>query len=224
MHLQPPCSNRLFGFPPSKRGKKRSPRSKRASCRPSLLEEEESKQARADVLLAYKDLQSSLMRKMILEEKQRIDGRKLNEIRPIDIEQAILPRTHGSSLFTRGETQTLAVCTLGGETTAQRYEDLHGEGLSRFYLQYFFPPFSVGEVGRMGAPGRREIGHGKLAERALASILPKQEDIPLRHPPRVEYHRIERLLFDGLRLRRLPCHDGCWRAYQDAPFPASRWA
>jgi polyribonucleotide nucleotidyltransferase len=115
---------------------------------------------------------------MILEEGRRIDGRKLNEIRPIDIEQSLLPRTHGSSLFTRGETQTLAVCTLGGETSAQRYEDLNGEGLSRFYLQYFFPPFSVGEVGRMGAPGRREIGHGKLAERALASILPKQETFP----------------------------------------------
>jgi polyribonucleotide nucleotidyltransferase len=138
----------------------------------------ESKQMKTDALLAYKNLQSSLMRKMILEEGRRIDGRKLNEIRPIDIEQSILPRTHGSSLFTRGETQTLAVCTLGGETSAQRYEDLNGEGLARFYLQYFFPPFSVGEVGRMGAPGRREIGHGKLAERSLASILPKQEAFP----------------------------------------------
>jgi len=139
---------------------------------------QEAKQLKTDVLMSYKNLQSSLMRKMILEEGRRIDGRKLNEIRPIDIEQAILPRTHGSSLFTRGETQTLAVCTLGGETSGQRYEDLHGEGLSRFYLQYFFPPFSVGEVGRMGAPGRREIGHGKLAERALSSILPKQEEFP----------------------------------------------
>ncbi len=143
-----------------------------------LAGKEDSKQAKTDVLLAYKNLQSSLMRKMILEEGRRIDGRGLNEIRPIDIEQSILPRTHGSSLFTRGETQTLAVCTLGGETSAQRYEDLNGEGLARFYLQYFFPPFSVGEVGRMGAPGRREIGHGKLAERALASILPKQESFP----------------------------------------------
>jgi polyribonucleotide nucleotidyltransferase len=138
----------------------------------------ESKQAKTDVSVAYKNLQSSLMRKMILEEGRRIDGRKLNEIRPIDIEQSILPRTHGSSLFTRGETQTIAVCTLGGETSAQRYEDLNGEGLARFYLQYFFPPFSVGEVGRMGAPGRREVGHGKLAERSLASILPKQEIFP----------------------------------------------
>lgn len=133
---------------------------------------------KADVFLSYKNLQSSLMRKMVLAEKKRIDGRGLKEIRPIDIEQGILPRTHGSSLFTRGETQAIAVCTLGGENTAQRYEDLHGEGAQRFYLQYSFPPFSVGEVGRVGSPGRREIGHGKLAERALAAILPKQEDFP----------------------------------------------
>lgn len=139
---------------------------------------EEAKYNKADVLLSYKNLQSTLMRKMILEEKKRLDGRGLKDIRNIDIEQGILPRTHGSSLFTRGETQSLAVCTLGGENTAQRFEDLHGEGTQRFYLQYFFPPFSVGEVGRMGAPGRREIGHGKLAERALAAILPKQEMFP----------------------------------------------
>ncbi len=143
-----------------------------------LPEGAEPKHQKADVLLSFKNLQSSLMRKMILEEKKRIDGRSLKEIRPIDVEQTILPRTHGSSLFTRGETQSLAVCTLGGETNAQRFEDLHGEGAARFYLQYFFPPFSVGEVGRMGTPGRREIGHGKLAERALTAILPKQEDFP----------------------------------------------
>lgn len=143
-----------------------------------LPEGEEPKHSKVDVLLSYKNLQSSLMRKMVLAEKKRIDGRGLKEIRPIDIEQAVLPRTHGSSLFTRGETQSLAVCTLGGENTAQRFEDLHGEGAQRFYLQYFFPPFSVGEVGRMGSPGRREIGHGKLAERALAAILPKQEEFP----------------------------------------------
>jgi len=141
-------------------------------------ENAEPKHKKADVLLCFKNLQSSLMRKMILQEKKRIDGRGLKEIRPIDVEQSILPRTHGSSLFTRGETQALAVCTLGGENTAQRFEDLHGENSQKFYLQYFFPPFSVGEVGRMGTPGRREIGHGKLAERALAAILPKHEDFP----------------------------------------------
>ncbi len=143
-----------------------------------LPEGEEAKFSKVDVMLAYKNLQSSIMRKMVLAEKKRIDGRGLNEIRQIDIEQSFLPRTHGSSLFTRGETQSLAVCTLGGENTAQRFEDLHGEGNQRFYLQYFFPPFSVGEVGRIGSPGRREIGHGKLAERALAAVLPKQEEFP----------------------------------------------
>lgn len=135
-------------------------------------------QLKADVQLAYKNLQSSLMRKMVLKERKRIDGRNLDEVRPIDIEQSILPRTHGSSLFTRGETQSLAVCTLGGESSAQRFEDLQGEKSQRFYLQYSFPPFSVGEVGRVGSPGRREIGHGKLAERALNAILPKKEEFP----------------------------------------------
>lgn len=141
-------------------------------------EGETPKHGKPDVLLSFKNLQSSFMRNMVLEEKRRIDGRGLEDIRPIHIEQALLPRTHGSSLFTRGETQSIAVCTLGGETAGQRYEDLHGESLQRFYLQYSFPPFSVGEVGRVGAPGRREVGHGKLAERALAAILPTQEEFP----------------------------------------------
>jgi polyribonucleotide nucleotidyltransferase len=143
-----------------------------------LPENVETTHSKVDVLLSFKNLQSSLMRKMILKEKKRSDGRGLKDIRVIDVEQSILPRTHGSSLFTRGETQSLAVCTLGGENTAQRFEDLHGENSQRFYLQYFFPPFSVGEVGRIGSPGRREIGHGKLAERALSATLPKQEEFP----------------------------------------------
>lgn len=131
-----------------------------------------------DVKTAFKKVTSNIMRKMILEENKRIDGRKLDEIRSIDAETGILSRTHGSALFTRGETQALAVCTLGGENMAQRYENIHEEGTQKFYLQYFFPPFSVGEVGRNGPPGRREIGHGKLAERALAAVLPSEEDFP----------------------------------------------
>lgn len=131
-----------------------------------------------DIQLSFKKFCSSQMRKMILEDKKRIDGRSFDEIRPIDIEHGFLPRTHGSALFTRGETQAIAVCTLGGESTGQRYEDLHGEGLRRFYLQYSFPPFSVGEVGRSGPPGRREVGHGKLAERAMSASLPTKEDFP----------------------------------------------
>lgn len=127
---------------------------------------------------ALKAVSSKVMRQMILKENLRSDGRKKDQIRPIDIEQGLLPRAHGSSLFTRGETQSMSVCTLGGESMAQRYETLDGEGSRRFYLQYFFPPFSVGEVGRIGAPGRREVGHGKLAERALEAILPKKGDFP----------------------------------------------
>ncbi len=131
-----------------------------------------------DILAILKKQKADMMRQTILKEKKRIDGRSPEEIRPISVEHGILPRTHGSSLFTRGETQALAVCTLGGETMAQRYEDLHGEGSRKFYLQYFFPPFSVGEVGRMGPPGRREVGHGKLAERSLQAVLPDSKDFP----------------------------------------------
>lgn len=131
-----------------------------------------------DVAAALKLVSSQRMRRMIVEENLRSDGRNSKTIRPIDIVQGILPRTHGSALFTRGETQSMAVCTLGGESMAQRYEDLHGESSHRFYLQYFFPPFSVGEVGRIGSPGRREIGHGKLAERALLATLPSKQAFP----------------------------------------------
>lgn len=142
------------------------------------LDETTSKYPLAQVKSALKELRASLMRLMILNEDKRSDGRHCKEIRSIFIEQGLLPRAHGSSLFTRGETQALAVCTLGGEGMAQRYENLDGEGTQRFYLQYFFPPFSVGEVGRMGAPGRREIGHGKLAERALLPLLPPKDKFP----------------------------------------------
>jgi polyribonucleotide nucleotidyltransferase len=138
----------------------------------------EAKYPASHVHYVIKEVSSKKMREMIVKEKVRSDGRSSTEIRPIDIEQAFLPRAHGSSLFTRGETQALAVCTLGGSSMAQRFEDLNGEGTQRFYLQYFFPPFSVGEVGRIGAPGRREIGHGKLAERALMAILPSKEQFP----------------------------------------------
>jgi polyribonucleotide nucleotidyltransferase len=131
-----------------------------------------------DVKAAFKEVQSNLLRKMILNENKRSDGRTCDQVRAIDIEMSLLPRTHGSALFTRGETQSLAVCTLGGETMAQRGENLDGEINSRFYLQYTFPPFSVGEVGRMGSAGRREIGHGKLAERSLAMIVPMIEHFP----------------------------------------------
>lgn len=143
-----------------------------------LSEDKTPKFAPFDVERALKKISSKYMREMILNENLRSDGRQSTDIRAIDVEQHLLPRAHGSSLFTRGETQALAVCTLGGGNMAQRFEDLHGEGASRFYLQYSFPPFSVGEVGRVGSPGRREVGHGKLAERALLATLPSKEEFP----------------------------------------------
>lgn len=143
-----------------------------------MPEGKEPVHSESNISAAFKQIQSKRMRRMIVKENLRPDGRNSTTIRPIEIVQSILPRTHGSSLFTRGETQSVAVCTLGGESMAQRFEDLHGENSHRFYLQYFFPPFSVGEVGRIGAPGRREVGHGKLAERALKAILPGKEAFP----------------------------------------------
>lgn len=139
--------------------------------------------------IAWKELVSERMRRRILDENIRPDGRNARTVRPITIDQAPLPGAHGSCLFTRGETQTLAVVTLGGDDMAQRFETLEGEDAARFYLQYSFPPFSVGEVGRTGPPGRREIGHGKLAERAMLAALPTQEDFP--YVTRVESNIME---------------------------------
>ena len=141
-------------------------------------EEGEPLYPKNEILAAFKKTQSRIMREMILTENVRSDGRKTDQVRPISIDMGYLPRTHGSSVFTRGETQSIAVATLGGDTMAQRYETVDGEGGRRFYLQYFFPPFCVGEAGRFGPPGRREIGHGKLAERALTATLPSQDDFP----------------------------------------------
>jgi polyribonucleotide nucleotidyltransferase len=146
--------------------------------RKHYLEVENPTYTKTQVDSTLKKVTAKIMRHMILTEKRRSDGRRLDEIRNIWIEPALLPRTHGSTLFTRGETQTIAVCTLGGESMAQRYEDLENDDYRKFYLQYTFPPFSVGEVGRMGAPGRREVGHGKLAERALQAALPSREEFP----------------------------------------------
>jgi polyribonucleotide nucleotidyltransferase len=143
-----------------------------------LPEDEEPVYNPSFIKQAIKKVTSSSLRETVLSKGVRCDGRKTNEIRPISIEQSFLPRTHGSSLFTRGETQTIAVCTLGGENMGQRYETIEGDGTQRFYLQYFFPPFSVGEVGRVGPPGRREVGHGKLAERSLTPTVPEREEFP----------------------------------------------
>ena len=118
------------------------------------------------------------MRRMILEEGRRIDNRKLNEIRPISCAAGILPRTHGSALFTRGQTQSLGVVTLGATSDSLIIDGLDPETRKKFYLHYNFPPFSVGEARPMRSPGRREIGHGALAERALAQVMPEASEFP----------------------------------------------
>ncbi len=124
------------------------------------------------------DLEKELMRERILAEGIRLDGRNTTQIRPISIEVGILPRTHGSSLFTRGETQSLTTVTLGTKNDEQTVDGLLEEYSKKFMLHYNFPPFSVGEVGRMSGVGRREIGHGNLAERALKIMFPEEEQFP----------------------------------------------
>ena len=130
-----------------------------------------------EIMLQLKNLEKDIVRTRILKSKKRIDGRGLSDVRPIKCEVGILPRTHGSALFTRGETQALVTTTLGTTDDEQRVESLEGLQRKRFMLHYNFPPFSVGETGRIGT-GRREVGHGKLAWRALNSSLPKKENFP----------------------------------------------
>jgi polyribonucleotide nucleotidyltransferase len=130
------------------------------------------------IALILHDLEKELMRERILTEGIRLDGRNTTQVRPITIELGVLPRTHGSALFTRGETQSLTTVTLGTKNDEQIIDGLREEYTKRFMLHYNFPPFSVGEVGRMMGVGRREIGHGNLAERALKMVLPDEEIFP----------------------------------------------
>jgi polyribonucleotide nucleotidyltransferase len=132
----------------------------------------------AKVAGAFKEAEKDVVRSSILNTKRRIDGRDLTTVRPIVCEVGILPRTHGSALFTRGETQALAVATLGTGEDEQYVDALQGTYKETFMLHYNFPPYSVGEVGRMSSPGRREIGHGKLAWRAIHPVLPDRESFP----------------------------------------------
>lgn len=127
---------------------------------------------------ALQDLEKRVVRRMMVEDRRRIDGRRFDEIRPISIEVGILPRTHGSALFKRGETQVLAVTTLGSSSDEQKIEALAGETFKSFMLHYNFPPYCVGEVRPLRGPGRREIGHGALAERAVKPLLPANGQFP----------------------------------------------
>ncbi len=141
------------------------------------LYEEDENYTDLDVNSELKKIEKSIVRTDILKNKNRIDGRGLSDVRPISCEVGILPRTHGSALFTRGETQAIVTATLGTSDDEQRIESLDGLQRERFMLHYNFPPFSVGETGRIGT-GRREIGHGKLAWRAINSSLPSKESFP----------------------------------------------
>ncbi|MFZ4602902.1 MAG: polyribonucleotide nucleotidyltransferase [Caulobacterales bacterium] len=127
---------------------------------------------------AFKAVESDIVRSRVVKDKARIDGRPVDKVRAIDVQVGCLPRTHGSVLFTRGETQALVVATLGTGEDEQYVDSLGGTFKERFMLHYNFPPYSVGETGRMGSPGRREIGHGKLAWRALQAVLPTSDQFP----------------------------------------------
>src|SRR5262249_28896279 len=126
----------------------------------------------------FKQLESDVVRHDMVTTTKRIDGRGPADIRPILAEAGVLPKVHGSALFTRGETQALVVSTLGTSMDEQRIDAIEGEYTESFMLHYNFPPYSVGEVGRMGSPGRREIGHGKLAWRAIHPLMPTKEAFP----------------------------------------------
>ena len=142
------------------------------------LTDEELREEITKVKLVLEEIEYEIFRSIVVKEKLRADGREMTEIRPLSADIDLLPRTHGSALFTRGETQSLSVTTLGALGEHQILDGLDLETEKRFMLHYNFPQFSVGETGRYGAPGRREIGHGALGERALAQVIPSEEDFP----------------------------------------------
>ena len=142
------------------------------------MDKEELEVLLTKVKLCLSEVEYEVFRKIVVKEKKRADGRKMTEIRPLSTDIDLLPRTHGSALFTRGETQSLSVVTLGALGEHQILDGLSPEDQKRFMLHYNFPQFSVGETGRYGAPGRREIGHGALGERALLQVIPSEEEFP----------------------------------------------
>lgn len=156
----------------------RSERMKSIKADTLLALEEKYPEQEAVISEILHDIDREDMRQMILKERRRLDGRGYKDVRPITCEIGVLPRTHGSALFTRGETQSLTTVTLGTKLDEQTIDGLLPESTKRFMLHYNFPSFSVGEVGRMSGPGRREIGHGNLAERALRNLLPSEKEFP----------------------------------------------
>jgi len=159
---------------------KTSRQNKKAEVTTSIMEalRDEYAERAGEIKESIYDLERRLVRHMVLKEGRRIDGRSFTEVRPIECFVGVLPRVHGSALFTRGETQALVSTTLGTESDEQRIESIYGDSFRRFTFHYNFPPFSVGEAKRLGAPGRREIGHGALARRALQPVIIEKEDFP----------------------------------------------
>ena len=174
--------------------------------------------------LAFDRIEKTIIRERIAKQKRRPDGRAEREIRPITIEVGVAPRTHGSALFTRGQTQALSVAALGTLKEEMRLDTLGLETQKFYWHHYNFPPFSVGEAGFMRGPKRRDIGHGALAERALVPVVPEHRGVPVHDPCRVRHPRVQRLVLDGLGLRLLAGADGRRRADQERRWPASRWA
>ena len=142
------------------------------------MKDDELKELLVKVQMVISDIEYELFRSIVVKEKKRADGRKMDEIRPLSTDIDLLPRVHGSALFTRGQTQSLSTTTLGALNEHQIIDGLGLEDQKRFMLHYNFPQFSVGETGRYGAPGRREIGHGALGEKALAQVIPSEEEFP----------------------------------------------
>lgn len=165
--------------------------------------------------VAVKKLCSAKMRQLVKDTGRRCDGRSADQVREISVDTGVLPGTHGSALFTRGATQALCVATLGSGSDFQRGENLDGDTTKRFYLQYAFPPCSVGEVGRTGAPGRREVGHGNLAERALMLAVPEETAFPYSM-------RVESLITESSGSSSMASVCGGCLALMDAGVPLSR--
>ena len=169
---------------------------------------------RANAQRAFDKLEKTLIRERIAVQKKRPDGRSSEEIRPISIEVGVAPRTHGSALFTRGQTQALSVVALGTTREEMRLDTLGLETTKRYFHHYNFPPFSVGEAGFMRGPKRRDIGHGALAERALVPMIPEPGGVPVHDPRGLGHPRVKRVVVDGLGLRLVAVADGRGRADQ----------
>ena len=175
---------------------------------------EEPASVRSDAEDIFDALKEKIFREDILDKRRRPDGRAFDQIRPIACEVGLLPRTHGSALFQRGETQALVATTLGTADDAQRIDIMEGESSKRFLLHYNFPPFSVGEVGFMRGPGRREIGHGALSRACDPAHHSGGRQVPVHDPSGLRHSGIQWIFLDGVGLRRSSISDGCRRADQ----------